>query len=901
MTGPLLETKLHAPRRRRTVVDRPRLTERLNLVRQSALTLVSAPAGFGKSTLITEWVARDAAQGHTAAWLSLDTRDDDPVSFWSYVVAALEVAVPGVGSRARPLLESAQSMEVVVGTLLNDLNAISDDVVLVLDDFHVVEATEVQEAMAFFVDHLPPQLHVVIASRADPTLPLARMRARGDLVEIRAADLRFTPEEAAAYLKDVMGLALTPEHVTVLGARTEGWIAALQLAALSLQGRDDAAAFIAEFAGDDRFIVDYLVGEVLQRQPSEVRSFLLRTSILDRFTGSLCDALTGGGGGAAMLDRLDRGNLFVVSLDDHRHWYRYHHLFGDMLRARLLDEQPALVPELHRRASDWYEQHDDRPQAIRHAIAGKDFAHAASLIELAAPAMRQARQDGAFRSWLEELPDEVFAARPVLALGFVGALMATGELAGVEPLLQGAERWADLIDAEGAPNALAAGMVVVDDAGFRRLRMSIGMFRAGQARLLGDLEATMRHARGVLDLGGEEDLLERGGAASLLGLAHWANGDLDAAYRWYEEGMASLERAGHEADLIAGAVTLANIRMAQGRLGAAMSIYERGLRRATGTSTVLRGAPDMHVGIAELLHERDDLDGALRHLAAAVELGEGAGFPQNPYRRRVVMALVRQAQGDLPAAVDLLDEAEPLYDTDFSPESRPVSAVRARVHLAQGRPADARRWAQDRRLAAEDELSYVREYEHITLARILVAHGVGHDADESPREAARLLERLLAAAEEGERAGSVIEILALRSLLQHAGGDAAGALASLARSLVLAEPEGYARVFLEEGPPMTALLRTLAHRDRASYAHRLLASGDPVAGGRGLQRGLVEPLSERELDVLRLLRSDLDGPEIARELTVSLNTMRTHTKSIYTKLGVNSRRAAVRRAEELGL
>ncbi|MDQ1712075.1 MAG: hypothetical protein QOE45_1525 [Frankiaceae bacterium] len=896
MTGPLLETKFHAPLRRRGVVERPRLTERLDLVRESRLILVSAPAGFGKSTLVTEWMAT-SADVPTVAWLSLDQRDNSPALFWTYVLTALQTAAPGVGGSALALLQAAEPIDAVLATLVNDLHAASDDVVLVLDDYHVIDATEIQDGMAFLLEHLPPRVHVILTSRADPALPLARLRSRGELVELRAADLRFTPDEAATYLTDVMSLQLTESDVARLEERTEGWIAALQLAALSMQGRDDAAGFIAAFAGDDRYIVDYLVGEVLERQPEHVRDFLLRTSILSRLNGSLCDAVTGHAGGTSMLEALDRANLFLVPLDDRRYWYRYHHLFADLLRARLLDEQPATIGELHRRACGWHEQHDDRPEAIRHALAGEDFERAADLVEIAGSELRQLRREVTLRNWFEALPAEVFENRPVLAIGFVGALMATGELSGVERLLRIGERWVDAAGTSERP----PGMVVLDEAALRSLPSSISLYRAGQARLLGDLPGTMRHAQRVLDLAGEDDLLERGGAACLLGLAHWSEGSLDEAHHWYAAGMASLARAGHDADVIAGAVTLADIRIAQGRLAEAMAYYERGLGRATqpGRPT-LRGAPDMHVGIAELHRERNDLAGARRHLAAARDIGEAAGFGQHPYRWRVATARLRQAEGDLDGAVELLDEAERVYNTDFSPEVQPVPAVRARVHLAQGRRDEALRWARDRSLAADDALSYVREYEHVTLARILLAGAVAERAEDT--DAVRLLERLLSAAEDGGRIGSTVEILVLLALAHHDGGRRPAAHASLERALTLAEPEGYARVFLDEGAPMLGLLRDISPRSAAgSYARRLVAVSGPAAVGAPAGPGLVDPLSERELDVLRLLRSELDGPEIARELMVSLNTMRTHTKSIYTKLGVGSRRAAVRRADELDL
>ena len=404
MPAALLETKFYVPRPRRGLVPRPRLSERLDRGTASKLMLVSAPAGFGKTTLLTEWLAAGPAapaDERLAAWLSLDRGDNDPASFWAYVIAALRTVAAGVGESALALLHAPQPppIETVLTALLNDLGAIAADIVLVLDDYHVIDAREVQDGMAFLLDHLPPRLHVVIASRADPALPLARLRARGELAEIRAAELRFTPDEAAAYLNEMMGLQLTARDVAALEARTEGWIAALQLAALSMQGRDDIAGFIAGFAGDDRYVVDYLAEEVLQRQSDRVQAFLLQTSILGRLSGPLCDAVTGQGGGKAMLEALDRGNLFLVPLDDRRRWYRYHHLFADVLQARLLDEQPGQVPGLHRRASAWYEQNGEPSVAIGHALAAGDFERAADLVELAIPAMRQ-DQAGGHRAWL---------------------------------------------------------------------------------------------------------------------------------------------------------------------------------------------------------------------------------------------------------------------------------------------------------------------------------------------------------------------------------------------------------------------------------------------------------------------------------------------------------------------
>src|SRR5579859_5938963 len=905
MAGPLLETKLHVPRWRRSLVARPRLSDRLSRGVESALTLVSAPAGFGKTTLLAEWLAVAAADGRAVAWLSLDPLDNDPALFWTYLVAALNTAAPGTGTGALSLLQPPEPPgEAGLVILLNDLDALADDVVLVLDDYHVIDARDVQDGMAFLLEHLPPQIHLVIASRADPALPLARLRGRGELTEIRAADLRFTPGEAAAYLNEVMGLVLTATDVAALEGRTEGWIAALQLAALSMQGREDTAAFIAGFAGDDRYIVDFLAEEVLQRQPGNVQQFLLQTSVLDRLCGPLCDAVTGQDGGKAKLVALERANLFLVPLDDRRRWYRYHQLFADVLHARLRDVQPDDVPDLHRRASEWYEQNGEPSEAVRHALAAGDFERAADLVELAIPAMRRSRQEAAVLGWLKLLPDEVVRVRPVLSVGFAGALLAGGEFEGVEARLRDAEQWLDGATGIGqGPRAPAAQMIVVDDAEFRRLPAEIPLYRAAQALARGDRPATVRHARRALELSPADDHLGRASAAALMGLASWASGDLEAGYSGYAECMAGLRRAGHIADTFGCAIALADIRRTQGRLGEAMRTYEQALQRAPQQGgSVLRGTADMYVGMSEIHRERDDLPAATRQLLRSQDLGEHTGLPQNRYRWRVAMARIRQAEGDLSGALDLLNEAERLYVGDFFPNVRPVPALTARVRVAQGAWAETLGWAREQGLSFDDDLSYLREFEHMTLARALLAGYTSEHAARIILEATRLLEGLLRAAEEGERTGSVIEILVLQALARQAQDDVPAALAPLQRALTLAEPEGYVRIFADEGPPMATLLRAAAKRGTAPrYVRRLLAAVNKTGDGGPASHGLTEPLSERELDVLRLLGTDLGGPEIARELIVSLNTVRTHTKNIYTKLGVNNRRAAVRRARELNL
>jgi LuxR family maltose regulon positive regulatory protein len=929
MLVPVLATKLYILPPPPKVVLRSLLLERLNEGLHRKLILIAAPAGCGKTTLLSDWVAGLQASNRPVAWLSLDAGDSDPARFLTYLIAALRTIAPNIGEGVLGLLQSPSSprppqppaTEAILTALLNEIARMPDNFVLILDDYHVIDAQPIDDALTFLLEHLPPQMHLVIATREDPQLPLARLRACGQLCELRASDLRFTPSEATAFLNEAMGLNLSAQDVTALEDRTEGWIAGLQLAALSMQGHQDVTGFIRAFAGDHRYIVDYLVEEVLQRQPESVRSFLLKTSILDRLNGPLCDAVTGQEGGSARLEALERGNFFVVALDDKRYWYRYHHLFAEVLYAHLMAEQPGQVATLHRRTSEWYEHHgsaaDAVAQAIRHALIAEDFESAAKLIERAVPTMLRSRQEATFLGWLKALPDELIHCRPVLSVGYAHSLLAGGELEGVEARLRDAERWLDAVDM----TADRSEMVVHDDEAFRRLPGAIAVARAGQALSLGDVRATVHYARRALDLVPEDDHLRRGSAAALLGLASWTSGDLEAAHRSYAEGMAHLQRAGHISDVLGCAIALTDIRIAQGRLHEAMRIFEQALQLASEQmhqgEPVLRGTADMHVGISALYRERDDLNAAVQHLLRSKELGEHTGLPQNRYRWCVAMARIREAEGDLDDALDLLHEAERVYMGDFSPNVRPVAASKTRVWVAQGRLGEALGWARAQGLSAEDESTYLREFEHITLARLLLARSKsdhGDRADHSILEAMGLLERLLTAAEEGGRTGSVIEILILQALTHHEQGDIPAALMPLQCALTLAEPEGYVRMFVDEGMPMAQLLFEAAARGiMPDYTGKLKSAfeADKPEKRKGKDKSylppaasaqpLIEPLSERELEVLRLLGTELNGPEVAAALMVSLSTMRTHTRNIYNKLGVDNRRAAVRRGEELHL
>jgi LuxR family maltose regulon positive regulatory protein len=843
------------------------------------------------------------------AWLSLDPADIEPASFWTYVVTALSTAVPGVGSGALELIASSPlPTELVLTTLLNDLAAAPGEVWLVLDDYHLVDSHDVRDGMTLLLERLPPHVHVVLSTRADPDLPLARWRVRGELVEIRAADLRFTSDETITYLNEATGLRLAAGDVEVLEERTEGWIAALQLAALSIRGRDDVSSFIAQFAGSDRYIVDYLVEEVLAHQPEPVRDFLLHTAILDRLTGPLCDTVTGRDDGSHMLTTLQRGNLFLVALDDQRQWYRYHQLFADVLRARLLAEQPDLVPPLHQRASRWYETHDQAEEAVRHALAAREFDRAAYLMELAVPAIRRDRQEAMMLSWLQTLPDDVVRRSPVLSVFRGALLMISGDLDGVEARLDDAERALAAVPDDSVPPR-AQRWAETDE--LRTLPATIAMYRASLAQARGDVAGTETHARHALDLAGPTDHLARGGAAGFLGLAAWAQGDVSSALETFTQAVASLHAAGSLVDELSSTVILADMWLAAGRPSTAVRLYQRALPVAQAHGDpVARATADLHVGVSEIDRDAGDLDSAKRHLERAAALWERAPMAESRYRWFVSMGRLADAEGDPRQAITHLDTAERLYRPAFFPDVRPIAAMKARVWITHGNLSQAADWAQERGVSTTDDASYLSEFDHLTLVRLLIAQHRAIPDTGAIDQAVRLLGRLHHAAGTSGRAGALIEIRMLQALAQDALGDRPLALESLGQAWDQApEPDGYVRLFLDEGAPMLELLRDAEHRGLAGdHARRLLsistsaeADADDTAPGQRPEPSTPESLSERELQVLRLLGGELSGPQIARELFVSHNTLRTHTKHIFTKLQVTTRRAAVRRARERGL
>ncbi len=912
--SPLLETKLYTPRWRPAFVSRPRLVRRLDQGTERKLTLVSAPAGFGKTTLLAEWIATFEVGERAAAWFSLDQRDNDPALFWAYFITALQKVLPDVGEVAISLLRSPQPVpiESVLTTLINEINAAAPGsstipgrgILLVLDDYHFIDAQPVHAGVRFLLDNLPPQMHMVITGRADPPLSLSRLRGRGELAELRPSDLRFTEAEAAAFLNDAMGLELTAADAAALETRTEGWIAGLQLAALSMQGRNDVQGFIKAFSGDDRYIVDYLVEEVLLRQSNLVRNFLLQTSILARLSGPLCDAVTDQEDGKEMLETLERGNLFVVPLDDKRRWYRYHHLFADVLHAHLMEEHPDLASTLHRRASEWYERNSSPADAIRHALAAKDFERAAGLIELIWPVIHRSFEDSTWLGWAKQLPDELVRARPVLSVGYAWTSLIAGDLESGESRLQDAERW---LDAGVRSDLPSVKMVVADEAEFRTLPATIASARAFHALAVGDWPGTETFARRALELLPESNYFERAIPAGLLGLAYLGRGELETARRLVGEGMASLQKTGNILLAISGTPLMAEIRVTQGRLREAVSTYENALHLvAKHGERPPQGTAELYLGLTELCLEHGDPETAASHLLRSEKLNEQAPQDAYQYRWRVVKAQLKEAQGDLDGALDLLNDAERVYTPGVMPDIRPVAAMKARVWIIQNRLTEALDWVNKQNLSVDDDLSYLREFEHVTLARVLAGRYNSSRDDLDIHDAIELLERLLQAAEEGGRTGSVIEILVLQALAHAAQANTSRALLPLERALTLAEPEGYVRIFVGEGEPMRDLLRHAAAAGITGfYTQRLLSAfGEPdqsVASSRNAAAELADPLTAREIEVLRLIVAGLRNQEIADQLFISLSTVKRHIANGYGKMGVSHRTEAVARANELNL
>jgi LuxR family transcriptional regulator, maltose regulon positive regulatory protein len=944
----LLATKLYVPPVRPNLVPRPRLTERLNAGLTGKLTLITAPVGFGKTTLLAAWLAEgQKAKGKrqnseandsddllpftfsllpfNVAWVSLDAGDNDPTRFWIYFIAALHTLVPGAGAAALVLLQSSHPppIESILTILVNAISAAPPGPdgwrqnVLVLDDYHVVTAPAIHQALATLIDYLPPHLHLVIASRADPPLPLPRWRARGALTELRAAALRFTPEEAATFLTNVMGLPLAAAEVAALEARTEGWIAGLHLAALAMRDRADRAGFISAFTGSNRFVVDYLAAEVFECQPPHLQAFLLQTSILDRMCGQLCDAVMLGelpdthqAYSQALLEELERSNVFTIALDDERRWYRYHHLFAEVMRQRLLQGAAAEAVEiLHCRASAWYERQGLGAEAVQHALAAHDWERAARLIEELASPTAHRGQIQTVLGWLTALPEWLMRSRPMLSIYQAAMLMYTNRLADADAILQDAEQALD-----GLQSASEHGELV------NILRGRLLQVRATIRRYSGDIVRCVTLARQVLELLPETQPSWRAVATLHLAHAFLVSGDVSPAQEEQAQQTIVLVRAtGNLGATVSSITNLAQLQVLQGRLRTAAATYNSAVSVAPEADgpQVLVGSAAYYIGMGDLHRERNELAEAEHYLEIGLNMvtGELTVEAVHVTDGYIALAGLLLARGDHTGALRAMETfANIARQRGITPVlTARGAAVLARVALAQGNMPAALRWVESRGLSADDGLSYPHEREYLTLGRVLIAQGRNDPTSRSIHSALHLLNRLLDHAEAGMRMSSVIEILILRALALHTQGNTTGALIALERALALAEPEDYVRIFVDEGARLAILLQEAHVRGIApDYTTKLLAAF-PATESSGLRTesqvpansalnpqssALVEPLTARELEVLHLVAAGLSDREIAARLVVAIGTVKRHLNNLYGKLGVRSRTQALVRARD---
>ncbi len=955
MSDLLLTTKLHIPATRLAFVRRPRLLERLDEGRQFPLALMSAPAGFGKTTLLGEWLQQGDDGGRRkdeqaseratvepssfiphpfkAAWLSLDEDDNDGARFLTYFSAALDTLAPGSGELAQHLLQSAPATpwQPIMISLINALHQLPTasggagrPYVLVLDDYHVIDAQPIHEALTYFIERMPPRLHVVITSRADPPLPLSRWRARGQLVELRASDLRFTPDEAVQFLNVTMGLALSPADAQSLETRTEGWAAGLQLAALALRGRADPTAFLQDFTGGHRYILGYLIDEVVARQPASVQRFLLQTSVLERLTAPLCDALLDNGqwtmddatdsaatppassvvhqpasASQHILEDLQRANLFTVALDERGEWYRYHHLFRDVLRLRLQQTQPDLIPTLHQRASAWYAQQGLLDEAIDHALSAQDVQRAGDLIVNAWFPLWKRGQLSTLQRWISQLPENAFRQNVDLAL-FAAMLPGwTGQLDLAEARLDAVEKLIATAPSSGEQTAET-----------RRRLGWVAMVRAMLAARRGDVSEALRQADHAFGLLPPDDHIGRGGNLVAVGLAHLTRGELLEAQVAYEQAADQARYTDHWFLLIGALGRLAPVQITLGRLHAAAQSCRQMLALPIVRHGAVPAAGFAHVGLAEVHYQWDELEAAADHAATALRLGQDGGIVDLVYPAALAQARIEAARGQRDAAFAALAQAR-----DTAPQvggvhlARRVEAVAALIRLRLGGREAAERWERGGdHVDGLDPL--VSELEDQVRARLRLAQG-------RPDEAMSLLDSRLAAAEADGRLGSVIEMRVLQARALAALGQSGAAVQALEQALALAEPEGYVRVFADEGAPMAELLRAVARQASAAslrpYIGRLLAAL-PTSEAReaapatelSLSPGppptpLIEPLTERELEALRLVAEGKSNEQVASALVISIHTVRKHLGNIFGKLDVSSRTEAVTRARQLGL
>ncbi|HLE51982.1 MAG TPA: LuxR C-terminal-related transcriptional regulator [Anaerolineales bacterium] len=887
MATSILATKLFIPPPRPKIVLRPRLIERLNEGLHRKLTLISAPVGYGKTTMLSEWIPQSE---RCVTWVSLDDGDNDPVRFWAYFIAALQMLDAKIGRNALALLQTPllPPFEAILTILLNEIAAFPDNFALVLDDYHVIDAklvdaaTSVDDALTFLLEHLPPQMHLVITSREDPSLPLARLRARDQLTELRAADLRFTPAEAAEFLNQVMGLNLSAEDIATLENRTEGWIAGLQLAALSTRGREDVHEFIRDFAGDNRYIVDYLVEEVLQRQSERVRSFLLQTSILDWLSGPLCDAVTDQEGGSVLLEALERGNLFVSPLDYKRHWFRYHHLFADVLQAHLMAEQPDRVPTLHRRASEWYEHNGLEIEAFQHAAAANDVERAERLIEGEGMPLQFRGAGAPVLNWLKSLPKIALDARPSLWVTYASTLLFGGRPAAVEQKLQAAEA-ALLAHKQGAE----------PDDRSKDLVGRIASMRATLAVIQHDVETIIAQSRRALEYLHPDNMPVRTATTWTLGYAYQLQGDRAAASQAYNEVISIGKSFGDSIYTTAATINLGQLQEADNQLSMATETYRRALQLAGDPPQ--RMASEAFLGLARIYYEWNDLVAAQQHGQLCAQLARQMESVSTSASYGVFLARLRLAQRDVSGAIAVLDEAEEFvrrHNFEFMmPE---IAAAQVITMLHQGNLAAAAH------LAVKHELP-------ISQARVHLAQG-------DPATALAVLEPLRQQVEakgwEDERLKvMVLQAIALHAVALRANGEMDRAVKVLGDALALAEPGGFIRIFVDEGQSMAYLLNETLNRGIApNYVQRLLTAfpfdetEQAISSQTQAPKSeLDEPLSQRELEVLRLIAQGLSNREISERLFLALNTVKGHNRKIFGKLQVQRRTEAVARARELDL
>lgn len=904
----LLATKLYIPAPRPNRVPRPRLTERMERGSAGPLTLVSAPAGFGKSTLLSEW----AHSGHRqVAWVSLDEGENDPIRFLCYVATALQrlfpELAPGLGEDALVALRQMQTpsmelLEPVLTGLLNEVHALDQDVVLVLDDYHVIESPAVHQIVQFVLDRLPPRLHLVIATRIDPPLPLSRLRARGQLTEIRAQDLRFTPQEAADFLNHAMGLSLPASSVDALEERTEGWAVGLQMAALSLQGREDVRGFIQHFTGSHRYVLDYLTDEVLSRQTEGLRDFLLRTAILNRLSGPLCDAVTGRQDGQAVLEELEAANLFLIPLDDTRTWYRYHHLFGTLLRHQLeRKEGKAGMAILHERASDWLGANGHPEDALEHALAAGAHDRAVELVSQHALPRLMRGDAGTVLRWIQSLPPEWVRSRPWLRLVYTWALMATFQVPAAEEQVRELER-----DLEREPDPELVGHV-------ETLRGLI-------TRLGGDTEGALALYRRAEEHLPEDDLISRSILAMEQGFTSLLAGDFSAAAEAFQKAAAASHGSEHTLVVLMAQGYQAEIKITQGKLREAVEIARRSLRLASEAvppgEPVSPAASMAYAVLAEVEREWNDLGAAMEHAGRAVELGRRGGLADGLLGGSLTQMRVLTAHGDFPGAFEALERAEEVVRRIGQPRwLEVIEAFRARLHLrrhrVQGDPGAlkaALRWARDSGVLAgwleRREVPLLEDFRPdvaaLTLARVLRAEGNGE-------EALALLTELRSRSEAAGWYRTVIEACCIEASIRQEKEDRDGALEALRRALALAEPEGFVRIFTGEGPALAALVEPAAP---GTVSSRRLLTAFGLEASEAAPAPPPSPahpapaadlLSDREVEVLRLIATGLSNAETGRKLFIAPSTVKKHLENIYDKLGTRSRTQTIARAREIGV